>query len=282
MKKKKLFFKNQIVISSNYFSDYEFVFSFTKRVATATKCVRIRRNNDDAETDILLENTGPVNINSLVLAGGTLANWIGANNGFMVIDYDQMENGFDMAQFTNSKQAQIVQNGVWLGYKQYDGSDDIYSSTNISLMNMGSVYVKANKSTNDVLYYLSQAQKSNNKTLTFTTQYEAPNNKLRILDFTPSFNQPLGNNFMNVGLNTMMYASTGTNYKMRLNGVNQVISGTNTGNWFFDYSSTGFTLQKGGLYWNHETLFRNYREYEILGFNVTHTDAQSLEIENTM
>lgn len=281
--KKRLFFINRNA-ELVYFTDYEFVFSFKKRVATATKSCSVRRSNDNSVTDILFESTMEVNINSAVSAGGTLASWIGSNDGFMVTDYDQTGNGFDMTQSTASKQAKIISAGVWNGYKKYDGIDDVYLSSIPSLENQGSVYVKADKIDNIPLYHISQAKSGDNRILSLSIQFDSPNNKLRILDFTPTFNQIVGNNFMNVGVNKIMYQSNGSSYKMRLNGVNQIntiASGTQTGNWFNDYSFSGFTLQKGGLLWT-ENLFRSYKEYEILGFKVTHTDGQSLEIENTM
>lgn len=283
MSKKRLFFKDQEV-SEETFANYSFAYSFKKRVASATKSLSVQRDNDDAITDVLFDGRNFVDLDSNVSTGGTLSDWIGLNNGFMYTDYDQKGN-YDMTQTDRAKQAKVIANGLWLGYKDYNVGDCIYMSSIPCTDNVGAVYVKADKIDNEVLYYLSQAKAGDNKILSLSIQFDSPNNKLRLLDFTPSFNQIKGNNFLNVGVNKMMYQSDGSSYKMRLNGVNQTlstVSGSHTGNWFLDRSDAGFTLQKGGLIWQSVSNYRNYKEYEILGFSVAHSDAESLAIENTM
>ena len=138
------------------FDDLEFAYSFTKRVETATKCLRIRRDNDNAETDLLLEATGEVDINSTVSAGGTLSAWIGINNGFMVTDYDQT-GAHDFTQGINSRQAKIVNAGSWLGYKEYDGINDYYLTNTQWTSQIGSVYIKTGNTNNNTRYFLNQA-----------------------------------------------------------------------------------------------------------------------------
>jgi len=129
----------------NIFTDLEFAFSFKKRVVGATLCLKIRRDSDDAETDLLLESSGEVDINSLVSAGGTLSTWIGSNDGYMVTDYDQKGNGYDMTQATTTRQARIVTAGAWNGFKDYTVGDCVYFSSGTYTLESGNVYVKADK-----------------------------------------------------------------------------------------------------------------------------------------
>lgn len=263
-------------------------FSFTKRVAEATYACRIRRDNDNAETDIILPNSGACDINSNVSTGGTLAAWIGSNNGYMVTDYDQSSNGLDMTQSNNSQQARIVTAGIWNGYKDYTVGNCVYLSSGALNDSIGSAYIKHDKVTNQVLYFLSQAKASglgNNYLLSLSVQFDSPNNKSRILDFTPTVNQIVGDTAMISGINKTMYQSDGANYKVRINGVNQtntIVSGTETGNWFNFYSGDSRTLQKGALLSSYGNLYRNYKEYEILVFNVVHNDTESIAIESLM
>lgn len=205
----------------------------------------------------------------------------------MVTDYDQKGN-YDMTQTNASKQARVILSGNWLGYKDYNVASCEYYSSNPVTDNLGSVYIKITKTntSNLVGYFLTQSKPSANSFLSFANTFGFNNDKIRVLDFTPSVNQIIGNNNINTFPNTniIMYSSDGSNYKLRLNGVNQtktVLSGVETGNWFNFYSGSGYTLQKGVLKFS-STLYSKHREYEVLGFNVTHSDSESAIIENTM
>ena len=66
--------------------------------------IRVRRSNDDTSQDI-----GFVNGN---LDTTSLLSFVGANNGFVSIWYDQSGNGIDMLQPTQSNQPQIVNSGL--------------------------------------------------------------------------------------------------------------------------------------------------------------------------
>lgn len=269
------------VVSDNL----EMAFSFTKRVASATYACRIRRSSDNAETDIELESSGACDINSTVSAGGTLASWIGSNDGFMVTDYDQTGNGYDMTQSTTTKQAKIVNAGSWLGYKDYDGTDDIYYSSIDCHNTVGSVYVKADMVDTSTKYYLSQAHATTH-TIFGLAADNTTSNLIRLMDFpgvsTPYSNR--GHTTLPSAVNKLMYQSlgTGVGYKMRVNGTNQTITGTDRGWWFSPYISASHTLQKGGLVSNWGNLYSNYNEYEILVYSVAHSDSESATVEAAM
>lgn len=226
--------------STQILSDLEFAFSFKKRVATATNSLRIRRDNDDAETDLILEDSGEVDINSSVSAGGTLATWIGSNNGYMVTHYDQTGNGFDMTQATKTAQARIVTAGVWNGYIDYTVGNCVYLSSSGVNLSSGCVYLKVDRITNDTLYYLSQAVSSSSSILGMGTSFSSPNNKMRLMDFQGGgTDSNLGDETIPSGVNKLMFQGDGVSYKMRLNSTNQTITGTDSGTWYSFYFGAG-------------------------------------------
>ena len=267
----------------------EFCHSFTKRVASAINSCRIRRTNDDAETDILLETDGTdIDINSLVSAGGTLATWIGSNDGRMVTDYDQTGNGHDFTQSTKANQASIVLAGVWNGYKFYDGTDDYYKTATQVTNQVGSVYVKVGWIASPTRYFLSQAFPSgtnDDKVLSFATSF-GTGNKARILDFSPTAKTIEGTTVLVNTSQIITYRAGATNkHTIRVDGSNESLTATSpeTDNWFGDYTDTGFTLQKGRLLWNGgSNAGETYREYEMMVFSVEHDDIESAEIEALM
>ena len=56
----------------------------------AVNFVTIRRDSDNAETDWLLPEVGFVSLDDEVTAGGTVGDWVGANNAFVDRIYDQV------------------------------------------------------------------------------------------------------------------------------------------------------------------------------------------------
>jgi hypothetical protein len=67
--------------------------------------IRVRRSNDNAETDIGFDVNG--NLNEAALTA-----FVGANNGFVVTWYDQSGNGRNATQSTAVNQPQIIASGV--------------------------------------------------------------------------------------------------------------------------------------------------------------------------
>jgi len=90
----------------------ELAWSFRKLKTTATVSCRLRRSNDNAETDVLLTETGSVSLISIVSAGGSLGDWIGVNSGYVKTIYDQMVNGYDFTQTDTAKQPKLITSGV--------------------------------------------------------------------------------------------------------------------------------------------------------------------------
>ena len=60
--------------------------SLRKLKTSAVNCCEIRRSSDNTTTNILLENSGQITLSSTVSAGGTLASWIGSDDGFFLYD----------------------------------------------------------------------------------------------------------------------------------------------------------------------------------------------------
>lgn len=71
---------------------------------TATNAIRVRRSNDNAETDIgFVENQ---------LDTATLLSFTGSNSAFITRIYEQVGSGYDFTQTTASRQPRIVNAGV--------------------------------------------------------------------------------------------------------------------------------------------------------------------------
>jgi len=71
----------------------------------AGSAIRVRRSNDNAEQDIAFDNSGNLDTT-------TLSTFVGANNGFVTIWYDQSGNGRNATQTTAARQSRIVNNGT--------------------------------------------------------------------------------------------------------------------------------------------------------------------------
>jgi hypothetical protein len=74
------------------------------RSAYTGSAIRVRRSNDNAEQDIAFDNGGSLDTSSLTT-------FVGANNGFVTIWYDQSGNGRNATQTTAARQSRIVNGG---------------------------------------------------------------------------------------------------------------------------------------------------------------------------
>lgn len=63
--------------------------------------VRVRRSSDNTESDFTAKE----------VEDGTLLSWVGANNGYVVVLYDQSGNGRNLTQATASYQGRVVSSG---------------------------------------------------------------------------------------------------------------------------------------------------------------------------
>ena len=77
--------------------------SLRKIKSTGTKAVNVRRDSDNAFTDVFLDSDGSqIDLNSSVSAGGTLGSWAGSANVYIYTWYDQSGNGYDQTALSNS------------------------------------------------------------------------------------------------------------------------------------------------------------------------------------
>ena len=115
-------------------------YSFQKLRTGETYGFRIRRDNDNAETDVELESTDSITLSSTVSSGGTLGTWLGANDGYIHTFYDQSGNDNDLVQTTQSLQSKIATAGV---LESKDGkiaatfATDVYDATPLACMQGG-------------------------------------------------------------------------------------------------------------------------------------------------
>lgn len=110
--------------------DYTAAIAFSLRrlrKAYTGNCIRVRRDNDDAEQDIGFDNFG--------LDLTALFDFVGANSAYVVTWYDQSGNSHDVTQSTASLQPRIMLNGslqTGAGGKPgifFDGSDYLVRTT---------------------------------------------------------------------------------------------------------------------------------------------------------
>jgi hypothetical protein len=102
------------------------VWSIRKLISTATNAIRVRRSSDNAEADIGFNA-------DLTLNSTALLAHCGAGSGYITKFYDQTGGGRDLVQATSTKQARIVNAGVYDGKGVLDGTDDAYSCTALSV-----------------------------------------------------------------------------------------------------------------------------------------------------
>ncbi|MFY7886082.1 MAG: cadherin-like beta sandwich domain-containing protein, partial [Dolichospermum sp.] len=105
--------------------------------------IQVRRSSDNTTQDIGFTGGGDLDTASLKI-------FVGANNGFVSIWYDQSGNGRNLTQPTTSRQSTIVSNGViyrrnFKPTTYYDASDDgmLYSGSNYLTSNPISVNIVA-------------------------------------------------------------------------------------------------------------------------------------------
>jgi hypothetical protein len=102
------------------------VLSLRKLYSTATNCLRVRRSSDNAELDIGFTTAG-------VWDSAAAVAHCGAGSGYVVKIYDQTGNGEDLEQSTTTKQPRIVNSGVADARALFDGTDDFFKITSLTL-----------------------------------------------------------------------------------------------------------------------------------------------------
>jgi len=94
------------IASSNYllrkYGGAAAAYSLQRLDTSVENVVRVRRSTDDTEADFTAQE----------VAGGVLASFCGAGDGFVTTLYDQSGNGRDATQATAASQPQIVASGV--------------------------------------------------------------------------------------------------------------------------------------------------------------------------
>jgi hypothetical protein len=99
---------NNVAVGSLLLDTYtgaKVAYAVTKlRTAYAGSCIRVRRDNDDAEQDIGFSGNN--------LDESALTTFVGANNAYVTTWYDQSGNGDNLTQATSTNQPQIVSSGT--------------------------------------------------------------------------------------------------------------------------------------------------------------------------
>ena len=120
------------------------------RSAYTGAAIRVRRSSDNTETDIGFSGGG--------LDTTTLTTFVGANNGFISIWYDQSGNGRNASQSTTANQPQIVSSGAIISVNgkpalQVDGTDSLtFTAITIPLRTTFGVIKRTAIDTNFFIY----------------------------------------------------------------------------------------------------------------------------------
>lgn len=101
--------------------------SYQRLKSTFDTVIRIRRDNDDAETDVDLDGN-IITLSSDVSAGGNLGTWVGSNNATVVKLYDHSGNGKDDVQTTGTRQPLFISSGTIVVDNSFPASSYIASS----------------------------------------------------------------------------------------------------------------------------------------------------------
>ena len=88
--------------------------------------VEIRRSSDNARNTFYADSNNTLSLFSKDISNTRLSTWVGSNDGFVSIWYDQSGNGVNVGNSTQSNQPQIINSGVinTLNYKSsiyFDG-----------------------------------------------------------------------------------------------------------------------------------------------------------------
>lgn len=161
MSRKGMFFRKRGGYLLDIYSNGFIGFSLRKLSSSATYAIRVRRDSDNAETDVELYDDGTsIDLSSTVSAGGTFSTWVGSNSAYVTIWYNQ-GTAHDVANTTPSTQPRIVNTGT-LDVKssiagiKYSLDDLLFNATQYDELDNG----------NDFSFFAVVANGANNKAST--------------------------------------------------------------------------------------------------------------------
>lgn len=102
-----------------------FVWSFRKMISYSSKALRVRRSSDNAEMDIGFDGDD--------LDVSSLNAFVGSDDGYLSIFYDQTSNGVNGLSTGNGQQPKIISSGVLLDGAVFDGFNDNLFVTSLPL-----------------------------------------------------------------------------------------------------------------------------------------------------
>lgn len=104
-------------------------YGIKKLISTATQCLRVRRDSDDAEMDIGFVGDA--------LDTTTMDTFLGSNNGYVVTWYDQMGSGEDAVQATEAQQPEVDDGTGFLGFLRNIGNNRL----DVTSLTLGTAYL---------------------------------------------------------------------------------------------------------------------------------------------
>lgn len=171
---------------------------------TATNAIRVRRSNDNAETDIGFVNN--------VLDTTTLLSFVGANSAFITKIYEQVGSGYDFSQTTAANQPRIVNAGTLEVLNSRPAAAGYQNSVSMNVPSSTSYFNFLHNGTSSSVFSV-HAYTANSACATFNTTSSATGVGIRIVGGTNTLANTCGNGsalvLSNTASNTLV---AGTQY----------------------------------------------------------------------
>lgn len=258
--------------------NFERVYGLVKRDASAVYCLTVRRDSDDAETQVILQDKNPLNLFSLVSAGGNLENWAGTDNVFVKIIHEQIGNG-DFIQTVHASQPQLLNAGELIlvdgkASIYFDGIDDFMAATPLISTSGSLLYLAENGAAQSNSFELSQSG-SNLSYVHANGINSFGNSSLMNVRKNSVENYYYGDT---ITVNSVVLAyirANLTDTKMRVNQVDQNMTvefGTDQGEWFGYYPAANLEI---GRINRNTPIYTEFHFQELL----MSTEDEDLDIE---
>lgn len=264
-------------------------YSLRKLSSNASYGIRVRRDSDNAETDVTLPATGIINGNSIVSAGGTLSSWKGSANLFIVTLYNQGTGGvnYDLTQSTTTKQPQFGDVSTIYDYIDFNIGNVILKGAVPISTTEGSLFSLWDTTSASVrVSTLSNAVETNSGlySIEHWNSLGANNFSCRIVGVgvLPTF-VLAGNTNLNNSKKVVSVTSDGTRTLHSIDGDPSsslsVVAGSDTGQWFGDNVVAGQVIQMGGV--ERSGAFYGGGEFFETILTATEVNETTIQIINT-
>jgi hypothetical protein len=229
--------------------------------------IRVRRSNDNAESDIGFDVFGFLDISALTT-------FVGANSGLVTTWYDQGKNRFNLTQTTAANQPRIVNSGTvdkLSGSNRptliFDGTSDFIQNTSLTTSTPMSIFVSNTSTVSTGAERVLFDSATTTQALLFK---DSPGQNINILfGGSPGVGTAINTNFVLYSI-----IQLGANSNAYRNSTTQFYTNANFGSNGFNGLRLGVNRDVGSLYWSG-----NIAEFIVWPLNQT---SNRLAIENNI